>query len=60
MTVIVVPNPKEPLQARAARLWPDNPALQQRWLRAVAMARATRRGWLGDPINPKEPRHAPS
>lgn len=33
---------------RAARLWPENPYLQLRWLRAVAMVRKTRRGWVLD------------
>lgn len=38
----------DPLVMRAARLWPDNPDLQLRWLRAVAVVRKTRRGWLLD------------
>ena len=31
---------------RATRLWPDSPALQHEWLRAVAVVRSTRNGWL--------------
>lgn len=31
---------------RAARLWPQSPALQHEWLRAVAVVRSTSRGWL--------------
>lgn len=38
----------DPLVMRAARLWPENPYLQLRWLRAVAMVRKTRRGWVLD------------
>ena len=36
----------DPLAAQAARLWPDSPELQRRWLRAVDIVRATNRGWL--------------
>lgn len=36
------------LQERAERLWPDSPALQAEWLRAVAVVRATKRGWRAD------------
>lgn len=38
----------DPLAAQAARLWPDSADLQRRWLRAVAVVRSTRRGWLLD------------
>lgn len=38
----------DPLVMRAARLWPDNHDMQLRWLRAVAVVRKTRRGWLLD------------
>lgn len=33
---------------RAARLYPDSAYLQAQWLRAVAIVRATARGWLLD------------
>lgn len=36
----------DPLTAQAARLWPDQPDLQRRWLRAVEIVRSTSRGWL--------------
>jgi hypothetical protein len=36
------------LQQRAARLWPDSPALQAEWLRAVEVVRSTSKGWLLD------------
>lgn len=38
----------EPLQARAERLWPDDPYLQAEWMRKVHMVRATKRGWLAE------------
>ncbi len=38
----------EPLAARAARLYPDSPALQAAWLRAIGLVRGTTRGWLLD------------
>jgi hypothetical protein len=39
---------RDPLAERAAALWPHSTELQRRWLRAVAMVRQTRRGWLLD------------
>lgn len=33
---------------QAIRLWPDNVYLQREWLRAVALVRSTRKGWLLD------------
>ena len=45
----------DPLVMRAARLWPDSPDLQLRWLRAVAVVRQTRRGWLLDRLQPRNP-----
>jgi len=41
-------NPDPTLIARAARNYPDNPTLQHLWLKAVALVRSTRRGWLLD------------
>jgi hypothetical protein len=38
----------DPLALRAARLWPDSPALQAEWMRAVRVVRSTSRGWLLD------------
>ncbi len=40
-----MPQP-EPLKARAALLWPDSERNQAEWLRAVAVVRATSRGWM--------------
>lgn len=37
---------REHLAQSAARLWPDAPELQLAWMRAVAVVRATKRGWL--------------
>ncbi len=37
-----------PLPERAARAYPRSEALQREWLRAVAVVRSTRRGWLLD------------
>lgn len=34
------------LAMRAARLWPESPALQREWLRAISVVRSTQRGWL--------------
>ena len=31
---------------RAARLWPDSEHNRREWLRAVALVRSTKRGWL--------------
>lgn len=36
------------LIARAVELYPDSDYLQNQWLRAVAIVRATARGWLLD------------
>lgn len=36
----------DPLALRAARLWPDSPALQAEWMRAVGVVRSTSKGWL--------------
>jgi len=36
------------LIARAVRNYPDSEYLQQAWLRAIEVVRATRRGWLLD------------
>lgn len=33
------------LRHRARVLWPANPDLQRRWLRAIQMVRSTRTGW---------------
>lgn len=38
----------EALAERAQRLYPDKPALQAAWLRAIALVRSTSRGWLLD------------
>ena len=46
------------LQQRAARAYPDSPALQAEWLRAVRVVRASRRGWLLDGNVAKGARHA--
>lgn len=46
---------QDPLVQRAKRLWPDSPTHQREWLRAVAVVRRTRRGWLLDqPVTNKE------
>jgi len=45
----------DPLVQRAAKLWPDDPPMQFRWLRAVAVVRSTRRGWLLDRLQPRTP-----
>lgn len=37
-----------PLAARAAKLWPDDPRNAAEWMRAVAVVRKTSRGWLLD------------
>jgi hypothetical protein len=34
----------------AIRLWPGDEYLQSEWLRAIAVVRATKRGWILDPI----------
>lgn len=36
------------LLRRAIRLWPDNKVMQREWLRAVALVRSTKRGWVAD------------
>lgn len=53
---LVTPTPRRcNLQLRAERLWPDNQAMQREWIRAVAVVRSTRRGWLLErPVAPKE------
>lgn len=55
LRIIHAPQQRDPLVAMAARLWPDNPNLQLRWLRAVAMVRRTKRGWLLDKPQPRTP-----
>lgn len=36
------------LAEKARRLWPTSEELQRRWMRAVQMARRTKRGWLAE------------
>lgn len=40
---------------RARRLWPDNPALQAKWLRAVEVVRNTAQGWLLERLTQRTP-----
>lgn len=40
--------PRDELQQRASRLWPDSDYLQREWLRAVRVVRQTGGGWLLD------------
>lgn len=40
--------PAHPMEQRAERIYPRNPRLQQEWLRAVAVVRATTTGWVLD------------
>jgi hypothetical protein len=40
--------PRDELQQRAARLWPDSDYLQREWLRAVRVVRQSGGGWLLD------------
>lgn len=56
----MLPARPDPLLQRAQRLWPDSEYLQREWLRAVRVARSTRRGWLADalPRTPEGGRHA--
>lgn len=43
--------PRDPLLARAQRLWPDDERNQREWLRAVSVVRKTTRGWrLDNPV----------
>lgn len=48
LQIVRGPQPRDHLAERAAALWPQSPELQRRWLRAVAVVRSTRRGWLLD------------
>ena len=49
------PSPALALAERAARNYPDSPALQQAWINAINMVRSTKRGWLLDkPITKQE------
>ncbi len=49
------PHPGMPLAERAARNYPDSPALQQAYINAVQLVRSTKRGWLLDkPITRQE------
>ena len=49
------PHPGMPLAERAARNYPDSPALQQAYINAVHLVRSTKRGWLLDkPITRQE------
>ena len=41
-------SPRDELQQRAARLWPDSDYLQREWLRAIAVVRRSSSGWLLD------------
>lgn len=43
---------QERLEAQAWRLWPDNAYLREEWMRAIAIVRQTRRGWLLDLPHP--------
>ena len=42
------------LQGRAAKNYPDNPYLQAEWIRAVAVVRGTKNGWVMD-VSPLPP-----
>lgn len=44
---------RDAMSDRAARLWPDSPRNAREWLRAVAVVRSTRSGWLLDPRQPR-------
>jgi len=48
LRIVAQPALRHPMAERAARLWPDSPRNQREWLRAVALVRKTRRGWLAD------------
>lgn len=55
-TLALVPTLHEirhPLRRRAERLYPDSLYLQAEWMRAIAVVRATRRGWLLDRPTPR-------
>lgn len=41
-------SPALALAERAARNYPDSPALQQAYINAVQLVRSTKRGWLLD------------
>ena len=48
-------SPNVALAERAARNYPDSPALQQAYINAVQLVRSTKRGWLLDkPITKQE------
>ena len=55
----LVPRQREPQLGddaeRARRLWPDTPALQAKWLRAVEVVRNTAQGWLLERLTQRTP-----
>ncbi len=36
------------LEDRAAKIWKDNPLMQEKWIAAVCLTRQTKRGWILD------------
>lgn len=53
LTLVAAAPRRDTLADRAARLWPDNPRNAREWLRAVAVVRRTRSGWLLDQPQPR-------
>jgi len=45
---VTQPNSTMPLHERAALAFPDSEYLQTEWIRAVALVRQTKRGWVAD------------
>lgn len=46
--------PADTLTPQAERLWPHCPYLQREWIRAVAVVRSTKAGWVVDRRVPRE------
>lgn len=53
LAVVALHEIRHPLRRRAELLYPASHYLQTEWMRAIAVVRATRRGWLLDKPQPR-------
>lgn len=53
LAVVALHEIRHPLLRRAELLYPASPYLQAEWMRAIAVVRATRGGWLLDRPQPR-------
>jgi len=52
--------PSSSIKLQAARLYPNNPILQEKWIQAIAVVRKTQEGWILDRIQKRMTSAAPT